>query len=178
MKFAASLYHTDMLIGEWGFFNGPRDTLKLSRYAKYEDQYMCGSTWWQWSQGCGDPHSVGWNGKQWQAGDHSMHLIELDRQGHRTGHVNEPVLHILDRSRPIAIAGKAKGFISNPNTGELILKGHTHHSGAVSIYIPARFGVPVLDGCNAVITHTETVSGGIRAEIAVHGKYRLHILGK
>ena len=178
MRFAASLYHMDMLIGEWGFFNGPRDTLKLSRYAKYEDQYMCGSTWWQWSQGCGDPHSVGWNGKQWQAGNRSMHLVELDRQGRRTGKVNEPVLHILDRSQPLAIVGKARGFTSNPNTGELVLKGHTRHTGTMSIYIPARFGMPVLERTNTAITRTEKVSGGIKADIEVHGKYRVHILAK
>ena len=178
MKFVARCYHTDLLIGEWGFFKGARDTLKLSRFAQCEDRYMIGSTWWQWSQACGDPHSISWKDNKWQAQDHSMHLVELDRQGNRTGRVNEPVLHILNRTRPLAVAGRVKGFTSNPNTGELLLKGHTRYPGVVSIYIPARFGMPVLDGSNADITHTETVSGGLRADISVNGRYRVHILGK
>jgi len=176
MRFGASLYHTDLLIGEWGFFQGARDTLKLSRYTRCEDRYLIGSTWWQWSQACGDPHSVSWSGKQWQAGNFSMHLIELDRQGHRTGKVNEAALHILNRSRPLAIAGRAKGFTSDPNTGEMLLKGRTHHPGTVIIYIPARFGTPVLNGHNAVISHTEAISGGLRVEVSVKGSYMIHIL--
>ncbi len=178
MRFGASLYRTDLLIGEWGFFRGDRDTLKISRYAICEDRYMMGSTWWQWSQGCGDPHGVHWDDKQWQAPNHTMHVVELNRQGKRTGKVNEPLLHILNRPRPLAIAGRAKGFTSNPNTGELLLKGHTRHPGTVSIYIPERFGMPVLDGSNAVITRTETISGGLRVDVAVHRWYRVHVLGK
>ena len=179
MRFGASLYHTDLLIGEWGFFSGARDTLKLKRYTQREDKYMIGSTWWQWSQACGDPHSVGWNGKEWHAGDRSMHLIELDRQGHRTGKVNEPVMHVLDRTRPLAVAGRAKGFTSDVNTGELLLKGRKRKSGIVSIYIPTRFGQPKLEeGGHATISHVEPIAGGHRIDITVHGKYRVHVLGK
>ena len=178
MKFVTRWYRTDMLIGEWGFFNGPRDTLKISRYTQLEDKYMLGSTWWQWAQACGDPHSVGWNGKQWLAPDYSMHLIELDRKGHRTGKVKEPVLQLLNRSRPTAVAGKCSGFTSNPHSGEMQVKGRCNRGGIVSIYIPQRFGMPVLDGRNAVITKTEEVAGGICAEVSVHGKYLLHVLGR
>lgn len=179
MRWASSLYHTDLLIGEWRFFGGAGDTLKLKRYAQREDHFMIGSTWWQWSQACGDPHSVGWNGHDWQAGDYSTHLIELDRQGHRTGRVNEPMLHILDRARPLAVAGRAKGFTSDANTGELLLKGHSRKAGTIRIYFPSRFGEPKLeDGGNARISHTEIVAGGRLIDVAVHGRYRLHILGR
>ena len=178
MKFGASLYHTDLLIGEWGFFGGARDTSKLKRYAAREDHFMIGSTWWQWSQACGDPHSVGWHQDHWEAGDYSMHLIELDRQGHRTGRVNEPILHILDRARPLAVAGRTRGFTSDANTGELQMKGHSRKPGVVSIYVPQRFGTPALDVRNASISHAEVIAGGQRLDIAVHGRYRIHILGK
>ena len=178
MKFVTRWYRTGMLIGEWGFFNGPRDTLKISRYTQLEDKYMLGSTWWQWSQACGDPHSISWNGKQWQAPDYSMHLIELDRHGHRTGKVNQPVMNILNRCRPVAVAGRTRGFKSNPDTGEMCLKGRSRHAGTVSVYIPARFGMPVVDGRNAAISKTETIAGGICAEVAVHGKYVVHVLGR
>lgn len=178
MRFVASLYQTDLLIGEYGFFGGADDTLKMKRFAHYEDRYMIGSIWWQWAQACGDPHSVGWNGHQWVAGDHSMHLIELDRQGHRTGQVNEPKLHILDRPRPLAVPGRAKGFTSNPDTGELLLKGHTRKQGTVSIYIPARFGTPKLaPNPHATISQITPTAAGHRMDVSVRGRYRVHVLG-
>ena len=173
MRIGAFLYHTGMLIGEWGFFRGASDTTKVRRYAAQEDKYMIGSTWWQWSQACGDPHSVGWNGHEWQAGDRSMHLIELDRQGHFTGHVNEPILNILNRIHPLAVAG-AKGFSSNSVTGEFHMKGHSRKASTVILWIPERFGSPRLTGKNASMTKTNTMPGGYYMEVSVKGKYRIN----
>ncbi len=60
----------------------------------------------------------------------------------------------------------------------MLLKGKTHQAGTLSIYVPARFGIPVLDGSNAQITHMDSIPGGQRIEVAVHGSYGVHILGK
>ena len=72
-----------------------------------------------------------------------------------------------------------KGFTSDANSGELLLKGHKRKSGIVSIYIPARFGQPKLEeGVHAIISHVEPIAGGHRIDITVHGNYRVHVLGK
>jgi len=179
LRIGAFLYHTDLYIGEWGFFGGVQDTAKIKRYARYEDKWMLGSAWWQWCQACGDPHSVGWNGHQWQAGNSSMHLIELDRTGKFTGNVNTSFLHILDRPRPLSVCGRPrKGFMSNPATGTLQLQGHTHKAGNITIWVPQRFNAPQVTGKNVSLTQTTTVPGGYKLSVAVKGKYKLHMQPK
>ena len=164
-----------MLIGEWGFSNGAGDTSKVKRFAEREDHFYAGSTWWQWSQACGDPHSVGWHGDHWEAGDRSMHLIELDRQGHFTGRINEPIMHILDRTRPLAICGKLCRLMSNTDNGDMYLKAGAKQHGTVTLWIQGRWGKPEITGTNTGNISIHAVPGGYKADIDVTGKYDISV---
>ena len=175
LRLLGFFYHTDMLIGEWGFFNGAGDTSKVKRFAEREDHFYAGSTWWQWSQACGDPHSVGWHGDHWEAGDRSMHLIELDRQGHFTGRINEPIMHILDRTRPLAICGKLCRLMSNTDNGDMYLKAGAKQHGTVTLWIQGRWGKPEITGTNTGNISIHAVPGGYKADIDVTGKYDISV---
>ena len=168
-------YHMDMLVGEWGYFRGAADTNKVKRYCAQEDKYFVGSTWWQWSQACGNPHTVWWQHDHWVAPDRCMHLIELDRQAHFTGRINEPIMDILDRSHPIAVCGNVVKLRSNPDTGNLLLKGRTHKPGTVTLWIQGRFGKPVIAGNNIDNIKIDSVVGGYKAEVRVKKKYEIRV---
>ena len=171
-------YHMDMMIGEWGYFSGARDTSKVKRFCAREDKYFVGSTWWQWSQACGNPHTVGWHQDHWEAPDRCMHLIELDRQGHYTGRINEPIMHILDRTHPIAVCGKVTKLRSDSDKGTMLLKAHTQKPGTVTLWIQGRFGKPVITGKNIDDIKISPVPGGYKAEINAKKRYSISVSPK
>lgn len=170
----ANLYQTTFLVGEWGVFGDPAvDVAKLKRFAASEDKYLVGSTWWQWCQAPGDPHGMSWDGTSF-AGT-SMHLIEVDQSGQFTGHFNDTYLQVLSRTRPLAISGKPVRLVSNPDDGTMELEGSTGSAGITTLWIPDRFGEPLIGGESAVLNRLEKTDGGYRADVEVAQDYRITV---
>lgn len=174
VNFVSKLFNTSMFIGEWGFFGDPSaDVLKLKRFAKKEDEYIVGSTWWQWSQSPGDPHGMSWDGTQYA--NTSMALIELDQNGMFTGNVNDTYLKVLSRSRPIAISGKPVKLTSDPETGIMHLEAKRSGEGSTSLWIPDRFGPPQISGNNVISFQLNKAEGGYFAEVNVKDNYSIDV---
>lgn len=170
----AAVYQTAMFVGEYGFFDNPAaDVSKLKRFAKKEDSCMAGSTWWQWAQAPGDPHGMSWDGTQYA--NTSLHLIEIDKNGNFTGTKNDLFLNVLNRSRPNAIWGKPIKFSSNPDDGTMHLEANAAAEGITTLWIPDRFGIPVITGTNVVSTQLNSVSGGYLADVKVNGNYTIEV---
>lgn len=168
----SGFYNSSFFIGEWGFFGDPAtDAAKVKRFAATEDSYFTGSTWWQWCQAPGDPHGINWDGTTYAAT--SLHLVELDASANLTGTVNTYYLDVLSRSRPNAIAGKPISLTSNPDTGEMQLQAEVTDEAVAELWIPNRFGEPVISGTNATLKELKTVSGGYIAEVTVSGNYTI-----
>jgi endoglycosylceramidase len=171
-----ALYKTHMLIGEWGFFGTTDlDVPKIKRFAKLEDRYLFGSTWWQWAQAPGDPHGMSWDGLSYD--EKSLHLLEIDKNGNYTGIRNEAYLNVLSRSRPLAIAGSPLSFQSNPDDGTMSLKANKKQQGKgiTRLWIPDRFGTPKVEGTNIGTASTTKVMGGYYLDIPVQGNYKIAI---
>lgn len=108
-------------VGEYGFWNTNQDTLeKVRRYAADEDARAQGGTWWQWRQGCGDPHSVGWGEP---AAGRIVHLNFIECPGDIDAGPNEEFLRVLGRAYPRVAPGRIVSLASDPDTGELALTG-------------------------------------------------------
>ncbi|MCB9033808.1 MAG: cellulase family glycosylhydrolase [Chitinophagales bacterium] len=170
----SKLYNTNMFIGEWGFFGDTAiDVEKIKRFMVKEDEYFVGSTWWQWAQAPGDPHAISWDGNSYA--NKSLHLIELDDQGNFTGNLNTTYLNVLSKARPIAIAGKPIKLVSNSDDGSLYFKATTNSIGTTTLWIPERFGMPVISGTNATLNNLKTVDGGYIASVDVNSTYEINI---
>ena len=166
-----TFYKTAMWMGEWGYFGGVSDTSKIRRFGAVEDSLFCGSTWWQWSQAPGDPHSVQWNGVAYEASATGMALVEVNKGGTQTGAMNDAFLQVLSRSRPLAIAGQPKKLRSNPHTGAMYLEASLSSEGQTELWIPDRFGSPKISGSNVQSFTLDKVDGGYRATLNVKGDY-------
>ncbi|PSJ72086.1 hypothetical protein C7N43_36005 [Sphingobacteriales bacterium UPWRP_1] len=176
LRAGSVLFNSTLWVGEWGYFNGIADTAKIKRFAAMEDACFCGSAWWQWAQAPGDPHGVWWNGSSFSASDNSMHLIEVNAGGLRTGNVNTPFLNILSRARPLAITGMPVAFTSNPTNGLLHLEADASTTGDTEIWIPDRFGTPLITGTNILQVTTNVVNGGYLAKVQVQpGTYTIDV---
>lgn len=174
LRTVADVYQTTMFVGEYGFFdNHAVDVFKLKRFAKKEDSCIFGSTWWQWAQAPGDPHGISWDGTQYA--NTSFHLIEIDKDGNYTGNKNELFLNVLSRSRPNAIHGTPVKFISDPDNGTMQLQANASKEGITTLWIPGRFGEPVISGTNVLSSKLTTVSGGYLAEVNVKGNYTINV---
>ncbi|OWY25031.1 hypothetical protein C7N43_35415 [Sphingobacteriales bacterium UPWRP_1] len=176
LRAGSVLFNAALWVGEWGYFNGIADTAKIKRFAAMEDACFCGSAWWQWAQAPGDPHGVWWNGNSFSAAAASMHLAEVNAAGMRTGNLNTPFLNILSRTRPLAITGLPVAFTSNPTNGLMHLEANANTAGETEIWIPARFGAPVITGTNTLQITTGAVNGGYIAKIQVQpGNYSIYV---
>lgn len=170
----AKQYQTTMLVGEWGVFGDPSvDVAKLKRFAAAEDQYLAGSTWWQWCQAPGDPHGISWDGQTYATT--SMHLLEVAADGSYTGNRNHTYLNVLSRARPLAIHGKPLSFTSNPDTGEMTLAATSTSPGTTLLWIPDRFGTPLIGGQGVEEFSITPVEGGFSASVSVSGNYTLYV---
>ncbi|MFA9566202.1 MAG: hypothetical protein ACERLM_16110 [Acidimicrobiales bacterium] len=106
-------------IGEYGFWNREPATLEsVGRYAAEEDARVNGGAWWQWRQGCGDPHSVGWDTP---AEGEVVHLNIVGCPGDVDLGPNEEFLSVLGRAFPRFAPGRITELSSDPETGELLL---------------------------------------------------------
>lgn len=174
VKDVSEQYNTSMHVGEWGFFGDPSaDVSKVKRFAKQEDSLIVGSTWWQWCQAPGDPHGISWDGNTYA--NTSMHLIEVDKDGHFTGNTNTIYLNVLSRSRPLGIFGKPLSLQSDPDTGIMHLEAHASGQGETTLWIPGRFGAPVISGSNVISSAQEVVEGGYRVSVSVSGHYTIDV---
>lgn len=171
----ASLYKMSLFIGEWGFFGDTAlDKQKLIRFAKLEDQALASSTWWQWAQAPGDPHAISWDGTTFDP--FSLHLVELDITAKPTGKINKTYLHILARSRPLAIHGTRISFTSDSETGSFMLSASAKESGTTQIWIPNWDNKePQISGENMELLQLKTVNGGWIADCKVFDQYRIVI---
>lgn len=167
-------YGTHCFIGEWGVFGDPAtDRDKLLRFAAVEDQFLMGSTWWQWCQAPGDPHGISYDGTQY--GETSLHLLEVSADGSYTGVRNETWLSVLSRARPLAIHGKPIRLESDADAGTMYLKAYAPHVGATELWIPGSGAEPVISGTNISRVKTEAVPGGYRASMQVEGVYEIEV---
>lgn len=170
----AKSYSTVCFIGEWGIYSSPEENAaKMKRFAQQEDQYLMGSTYWQWSQAPGDPHGISWDGQNY--GSTSLHLMELDASGQYTGVRNDIQLKILARTRPIAVQGKNIQFESNPDNGHFKLTAKTDQKGITELWIPDFWGYPNIDGKNIIVKNIQEVEGGYVASIEVQSSYEIVI---
>jgi len=170
----AKAYQAYCLIGEWGVYDRPEEGVaKLKRFAQQEDQYLMGSTIWQWSQAPGDPHSISWDGKTYEAS--SLHMVEVSSNGMYTGVRNTVFLKVLGRARPLAVHGKSINFTSDPDSGIMKLSANADQPGITEVWIPDFFGTPKISGTNSTLTKLETVEGGYKASLEVKDKYTIEI---
>jgi endoglycosylceramidase len=170
----SSLFKTATFIGEFGFFGNPAsDVNKYKRFAQKEDAAFISSTWWQWAQAPGDPHAISWDGTQYEST--SMHLIELDKNGNFTGEKNEYYLNVLSRTRPMAVFGTPKIMRSNSDNGEMHLEAIGTTQGVTTVWIPDRFGEPIISGVNVAIDKLVKTDGGYIAFVKIQGSYSIDV---
>lgn len=167
-------YQTGIFIGEFGYFGNPADDAeKYKRFAKKEDANFSSSTWWQWAQAPGDPHGISWDGTEYA--NTATHLLQIDKNGNFTGVKNEFYLNVLNRTRPNAIAGKPTKLLSNPDDGTMHLEATATQEGVTTLWIPDRFGEPVISGSNVLSSKLTKVAGGYSAEVKVNKNYSIYV---
>lgn len=174
LKTLGKQYQTGLFMGEYGFFE-PEETgvPKLIRFAKKEDENFSSSTIWSWAQAPGDPHVIDYTGNIYPETDYI--ITEIDKNGNFTGKLNTAFLNILSRTRPNAIAGYPISLASNPLTGIMALKAETKGRGVTILWIPDRFGSPIINGKNIKKSSINKVSGGYIAEILVENSYNINV---
>jgi len=167
-------YQTGLFMGEYGFFE-PEETgvPKLIRFAKKEDAHFSSSTIWSWAQAPGDPHVIDYTGKVYPETDYI--ITEVDKNGQFTGKLNTAFLNILSRTRPNAIAGYPTFLESNPLTGKMTLKADNKGKGITILWIPDRFGTPMINGKNVKSNQLNKVNGGYIAEVSVENNYEINV---
>lgn len=167
-------FQTTLFIGEWGYFGNPSDDAsKVKRFCAVEDANFGSSTWWQWAQSPGDPHSMSYDGLSFT--NPSMHLIELDQTANFTGNKNDIFLKILARPHPIAIVGKPVSLDSDSDTGLMNLSAEANNEGITTLWIPGVYGSPKISGENVLSHELKTVPGGYIASVQVKGNYTIHV---
>lgn len=169
------LFNTSFYGGEWGFFGNPFDKLdEIKRYVAQEDKYFWHSAYWGWSEAPGDPHVISWDGNNYP--EKHLHLVEVDKNGIYTGVKKDIFLEIIARTRPNAIAGKPLSLKSNPDDGTMLLKARTgEETGITNLWIPDRFGTPIISGKNVGNSTLTKVPGGYLADVEVKGSYELQV---
>ncbi len=174
LKSFASGYNTGLFMGEYGFFEDSTTGVpKLIRFAKHEDKYFNSSTIWSWSQAPGDPHVINFTGTVYP--EKEIILTEVDKHGNSTGKLNTAFLEILGRTRPNAIVGYPTFLESDPLTGKMRLKAESNQSGTTILWIPNRFGTPIISGKNIKRYHLTEVDGGYLADIDVEKNYEIAV---
>jgi endoglycosylceramidase len=173
-SFFADYYQIPMFIGEWGYWGDPAtEVSKVKRFAATEDANFGSSTFWQWAQAPGDPHSINWDGSVYS--NTVLHLFELDQSANFTGVKNEIFLKVLARTRPNAIAGQPTKLTSNPDTGVLHLEATTTTRGITELWIPNYFGTPIITGTNIAVKDIEKIDGGYLAFVSTVGSYTIDV---
>lgn len=130
-------------IGEHGFWDTSSETLeKLKRYAIEEDARRWGGAWWQWRQGCGDPHSVGWGG--WSTNDATtqdpdliVHLNTVSCPGDKRVGPTLDLMRVVGRAYPRSAPGRLVSFVSDVEHETMNLSGAGAESGGrLAVFAP------------------------------------------
>ncbi len=170
---AASRYGTTMWSGEWGWFGNPAtDLAKVREYARLQDETLTGGAWWQWSQACGDPHSIS------DAGGHVPSATEAFNRYRCPGSLYAgPVKQwadVLSRPYPRAAPGRLSSLRSDPSSRRLDAAGTG--KGTMLVWVPDRGkGRPRVSGSGIGRTGLERVPGGWLVAIRTSGAYRVAV---
>ncbi|MEY3361867.1 MAG: hypothetical protein RL531_1586 [Actinomycetota bacterium] len=156
---------TPLWIGEYGWFDvSARNTAALGRYAAKEDALLvAGSSWWQWRQACGDPHSIGYDGAE------PNDQVHFQRNG-CPGDVNGGVVAewaCASRAYPMRSPGRLTALSSDCTTGTMIATGTTARPGTLVAWYPGR----VRPAAAADGSRIARVRGGYVVSIPVRGDY-------
>lgn len=146
-------------IGEYGFWDRSDATLdRIDRYAADEDANMLGGAWWQWRQGCGDPHSIDWGEP---AVGEVTHLNIVECPGDVDLGPNDEFLSVLGRAYPRAAPGRVTELVSTHETGRLRLAGTDAPTGEqLIVWTPTRARSHRIDGTGLKHLWSHRVPGG------------------
>jgi endoglycosylceramidase len=178
-NYLAEQYGTALWIGEYGWFSDPAaNKEKLQRYGMTEDSLagvsVAGSAWWQFSQACGDPHSIGTPG-----GTPPAEMVHLRRTECPSGNQSEPVPQwtaVLSRPYPRATPGRITSLTSDGDAITMTLTGETATSGGTFvIWVPAGRGRPSISGHHIQSAEVSAVDGGFLVTGSVCGSYTVTI---
>lgn len=152
-------------IGEYGWFDvSPKNTAALARYAAKEDALLAaGSSWWQWRQACGDPHSIGYDGAK--PGD-QVHFQRNGCPGDVNGGV-VPEWACASRAYPVRSPGHLTALSSDCSTGVMTASGSTTKPGTLIAWYPGTVR-PTVSVADARVAK---VRGGFRVSVPVRGDY-------
>lgn len=171
----AATYGSTFWIGEYGWFSDPAaNKAKLIRYARSEDEYFVGGTWWQWRQACGDPHTIGTpNG---QPPPPQSPLIHFNRTICPDDVDGGPVPEwavILSRPYPRAAPGHLVSLQSDGDAATLHLAAAGAGDGAtLDLWMPDRGrGTPAVSGTGLGTQRLVAVPAGYRVFVNVSGDY-------
>lgn len=165
----ATQANTPLWIGEYGWFDvSAENTAALARYAAKEDALLAaGSSWWQWRQACGDPHSIGYDGAR--PGD-QIHFQRNGCPGDRNGGVIAEWA-CASRAYPQRAPGRLTALASDCTTGVMTASGSTEKRGTLVAWYPGS-ARPTVEPAGARI---ERVRGGYRVSVPVAGDYTVTI---
>ncbi len=166
-------------IGEYGWWStSASDLAKLRRYARAEDAAFAGSSWWQWRQACGDPHSIGVPGGV-PADQYHLHTLLCpgdDDQG-----ITQPYATVLSRTYPRATPGHLTALTSDPDARTAHIAGTSTGAGQnarLVVWVPDRgHGMPVVSGNNVADVTTAAANGGWLVSATVGCNYSVDIDG-
>lgn len=177
---AAESYGTTLWAGEWGGFSDPR-RLKttIAEFARLQDETLTGGAWWQWSQACGDPHSLNTSKGPSSIGSVPAKVMSFNWYTCPGSHYAGPVAQwaeILSRSYPRFAPGRLESLVSDPATGRMTVSGTG--SGSLELWVPDRgHGTPRVTGpvSSGHSAELEAVSGGWLVTVTVSGAYRVSV---
>jgi endoglycosylceramidase len=173
---AASSYGTTMWSGEWGAFTDPGQLeTTIASFARLQDQTLTGGAWWQWSQSCGDPHTIN------SEGNHPTSVLVFNLYacpGNRYEGAVPQWAEILSRSYPIASPGRLISLRSEPSSGEMQLTGDGR--GTLELWVPDRpnAGRPMAKGSGFVSKTTQKVEGGWHLWLTTSGNYEVTVTAR
>jgi endoglycosylceramidase len=166
-------------VGEYGWWStSASDLAELRRYARAEDAAFVGSSWWQWRQACGDPHSIGVPGG---VPDDQYHLHTLLCPEDNDQGITQAYATVLSRTYPRATPGQLTELTSDPDARTAHIAGNSAGAGAEArlvVWVPDRgHGMPVVGGHNVADVTTTATDGGWFVSATVGCSYSLDIDG-
>lgn len=164
--YQAHQYGTPFWIGEYGFFSvTPEHVDALTRYGHLEDTLsstlLVGSSWWQFEQACGDPHSVNTPG-----GTPASELIHLKRSTCPGDEQSAPIPEwttVISRPYPRLSPGTITTLVANGAARTMRLDGIVAPGGGPGsqfvLWVPGATS-PAITGTGIAAVTTTAVTGG------------------
>jgi endoglycosylceramidase len=177
--FAANLAEAKTLgvpfwTGEYGWWDaGAESMATLRRFATAEDQAVGSGAWWQWRQGCGDPHSL--NNPEHHADD-QLHLNGLGCPGDRDLGLTAAYATVVSRAYPKATPGSVTSLVSDPDARTMSLHAEGPDGGNLVVWVPDNgHGPPHPSGVGLRDLAFSPVPGGFRVTATTSCRYQLDI---